>query len=177
MPNTVPQTTTIKELNKKFEIADKSSYANYSFMFGATNSNLDEIKKVNKNEVAALKIFLGSSTGDMLVDDQKILKDIFLSTDLIIVVHSEDEQIINENLKKYRTKYNSNIPFDCHSKIRSAEACLKSTKKIIKLAKETNARLHVFHLSTKAESLLFQNDIPLKEKKNNLRSLCSPLMV
>ena len=147
MPNTVPQTTTIKELNKKFEIADKSSYANYSFMFGATNSNLD------------------SSTGDMLVDDQQILRDIFLNTDLIIVVHSEDEQIINENLKKYRTKYNSNIPFDCHSKIRSAEACLKSTKKIIKLAKETNARLHVFHLSTKAESLLFQNDIPLKEKK------------
>tara|TARA_B100001059_G_scaffold58081_1_gene53386 strand:+ start:765 stop:2102 length:1338 start_codon:yes stop_codon:yes gene_type:complete len=165
MPNTVPQTTTISELNKKFEIADKSSYANYSFMFGATNSNLDEIKKVNKNEVAALKIFLGSSTGDMLVDDQQILKDIFLSTDLIIVVHSEDEQIINENLKKYKTKYNSNIPFDCHSKIRSEEACLKSTKKIIKLAKETNARLHVFHLSTKAESLLFQNDIPLKEKK------------
>ncbi len=165
MPNTIPQTTTINELNKKFEIADKSSYANYSFMFGATNSNLDEIKKVNKNEVAALKIFLGSSTGDMLVDDQQILKDIFLSTDLIIVVHSEDEQIINENLKNFKTKYNSNIPFDCHSKIRSEEACLKSTKKIIKLAKETNARLHVFHLSTKAESLLFQNDIPLKKKK------------
>jgi dihydroorotase len=165
MPNTIPQTTTINELNKKFEIAHKSSYANYSFMFGATNSNLDEIKKINKNEVAALKIFLGSSTGDMLVDNQQILRDIFLSTDLIIVVHSEDEQIINENLKKYKIKYNSNIPFDCHSKIRSEEACLKSTKKIIKLAKETNARLHVFHLSTKLESLLFQNDIPLKEKK------------
>jgi len=165
MPNTVPQTTTIDQLNKKFEIADKSSYANYSFMFGATNSNLDEIKKVNKNEVAALKIFLGSSTGDMLVDDQEILREIFLNTDLIIVVHSEDEQIINQNLEKYKLKYNSNIPFDCHSKIRSEEACLKSTKKIIKLAKETNARLHVFHLSTKNESLLFQNDIPLKEKK------------
>ena len=165
MPNTVPQTTTIKELNKKFEIADKSSYANYSFMFGATNSNLDEIKKVNKNEVAALKIFLGSSTGDMLVDDQQILRDIFSTTNLIIVVHSEDEQIIKENLKKYKTKYNSNIPFECHSKIRSEEACLKSTKKIIELAKETNARLHVFHLSTKVESLLFQNDIPLEEKK------------
>jgi dihydroorotase len=122
-------------------------------------------QKINKNEVAALKIFLGSSTGDMLVDNQQILRDIFLSTDLIIVVHSEDEQIINENLKKYKIKYNSNIPFDCHSKIRSEEACLKSTKKIIKLAKETNARLHVFHLSTKLESLLFQNDIPLKEKK------------
>lgn len=165
MPNTVPQTTTINELNKKFEIADKSSYANYSFMFGATNSNLDEIKKVNKNEVAALKIFLGSSTGDMLVDDQQILRDIFSTTDLIIVVHSEDEQIIKENLKKYKTKYNSNIPFECHSKIRCEEACLKSTKKIIELAKETNARLHVFHLSTKVESLLFQNDIPLEEKK------------
>jgi len=165
MPNTIPQTTTINELNKKFEIAHKSSYAKYSFMFGATNSNLDEIKKINKNEVAALKIFLGSSTGDMLVDNQQILRDIFLSTDLIIVVHSEDEQIINENLKKYKIKYNSNIPFECHSKIRSEEACLKSTKKIIKLAKETNARLHVFHLSTKLESLLFQNDIPLKEKK------------
>ncbi len=165
MPNTVPQTTTINELNKKFEIADKSSYANYSFMFGATNSNLDEIKKVNKNEVAALKIFLGSSTGDMLVDDQQILRDIFSTTNLIIVVHSEDEQIIKENLKKYKTKYNSNIPFECHSKIRSEEACLKSTKKIIELAKETNARLHVFHLSTKVESLLFQNDIPLEEKK------------
>ena len=165
MPNTVPQTTTINELNKKFEIADKSSYANYSFMFGATNSNLDEIKKVNKNEVAALKIFLGSSTGDMLVDDQQILRDIFSTTDLIIVVHSEDEQIIKENLEKYKTKYNSNIPFECHSKIRSEEACLKSTKKIIELAKETNARLHVFHLSTKVESLLFQNDIPLEEKK------------
>jgi len=165
MPNTVPQTTTINELNKKFEIADKSSYANYSFMFGATNSNLDEIKKVNKNEVAALKIFLGSSTGDMLVDDQQILRDIFSTTNLIIVVHSEDEQIIKENLKKYKTKYNSNIPFEYHSKIRSEEACLKSTKKIIELAKETNARLHVFHLSTKVESLLFQNDIPLEEKK------------
>ena len=165
MPNTVPQTTTINELNKKFEIANKSSYANYSFMFGATNSNLDEIKKVNKSEVAALKIFLGSSTGDMLVDDQQILRDIFSTTDLIIVVHSEDEQIIKENLKKYKTKYNSNIPFECHSKIRSEEACLKSTKKIIELAKETNARLHVFHLSTKVESLLFQNDIPLEEKK------------
>ena len=165
MPNTVPQTTTINELNKKFEIADKSSYANYSFMFGATNSNLDEIKKVNKSEVAALKIFLGSSTGDMLVDDQQILRDIFSTTDLIIVVHSEDEQIIKENLKKYKTKYNSNIPFEYHSKIRSEEACLKSTKKIIELAKETNARLHVFHLSTKVESLLFQNDIPLEEKK------------
>ena len=165
MPNTVPQTTTLKELENKFEIASQSSYANYSFMFGATNSNLDEIKKLDKNEVAALKIFLGSSTGNMLVDDQDILREIFLSTDLIIVVHSEDEKIIKENLEKYKLKYGKNIPFECHPEIRSEEACLKSTKKIIQLAKETNARLHVFHLSTHSESLLFDNTVPLDEKK------------
>ena len=165
MPNTIPQTTTLKELENKFEIASQSSYANYSFMFGATNSNLDEIKKLDKNEVAALKIFLGSSTGNMLVDDQNILREIFLSTDLIIVVHSEDEKIIKENLEKYKLKYGKNIPFECHPEIRSEEACLKSTTKIIQLAKETNARLHVFHLSTYSESLLFDNSVPLKEKK------------
>ena len=165
MPNTVPQTTTLKELENKFEIASQSSYANYSFMFGATNSNLDEIKKLDKNEVAALKIFLGSSTGNMLVDDQDILREIFLSTDLIIVVHSEDEKIIKENLEKYKLKYGKNIPFECHPEIRSEEACLKSTTKIIQLAKETNARLHVFHLSTYSESLLFDNSVPLNEKK------------
>jgi dihydroorotase len=165
MPNTVPQTTTLKELENKFEIASQSSYANYSFMFGATNSNLDEIKKLDKSEVAALKIFLGSSTGNMLVDDKDILREIFLSTDLIIVVHSEDEKIVKENLEKYKLKYGKNIPFECHPEIRSEEACLKSTTKIIQLAKETNARLHVFHLSTYSESLLFDNSVPLNEKK------------
>ena len=165
MPNTLPQTTTIDELTNKFKIAENNSYANYSFMFGATNSNLEEIKKVNKNDVAALKIFLGSSTGNMLVDNIEVLKEIFLTTDLIIVVHSEDEEIINANLETYKSKFGSEIPFEFHSKIRSEEACLKSTKKIINLAKETNARLHVFHLSTKSESLLFQNNIPLKDKR------------
>ena len=165
MPNTVPQTTTLKELENKFEIASQSSYANYSFMFGATNSNLDEIKKLDKSEVAALKIFLGSSTGNMLVDDKDILREIFLSTDLIIVVHSEDEKIVKENIEKYKLKYGKNIPFECHPEIRSEEACLKSTTKIIQLAKETNARLHVFHLSTYSESLLFDNSVPLNEKK------------
>jgi dihydroorotase len=165
MPNTVPQTTTLKELENKFEIASQSSYVNYSFMFGATNSNLDEIKKLDKSEVAALKIFLGSSTGNMLVDDKDILREIFLSTDLIIVVHSEDEKIVKENLEKYKLKYGKNIPFECHPEIRSEEACLKSTTKIIQLAKETNARLHVFHLSTYSESLLFDNSVPLNEKK------------
>ena len=165
MPNTIPQTTTLLELNNKFKIAEKNSYANYSFMFGGTNNNLDEIKKIDSKKVAGLKLFLGSSTGNMLVDDEAVLKNIFLNTNLLISVHSEDEKIINENINKYKSKYGSNIPFELHPIIRSEEACLKSTKRIIKLAKETGARLHVFHLSTESESLLFENNIPLKEKK------------
>ena len=165
MPNTIPQTTTLKALEDKFELAKNNSYANYSFMFGGTNENIEEIKKLDKKKVAALKLFLGSSTGKMLVDDQKVLKEIFENTDLLIAVHSEDEKIINKNLTLFKSKFGDKIPFDCHSKIRSEEACLKSTKKIIALAKETGARLHVFHLSTKSESLLFDNKIPLKQKQ------------
>ncbi|MBT3443092.1 MAG: amidohydrolase family protein, partial [Flavobacteriaceae bacterium] len=156
MPNTNPQTTTIDELKNKFKIANNNSYANYSFMFGGTNDNLAEIKKIDSKKVAGLKLFLGSSTGNMLVDDETVLKEIFLNTDLLISVHSEDEKIINDNLREYKSKYGSNIPFDCHPKIRSEEACLRSTQRILKLAKETGARLHVFHLSTKSESLLFE---------------------
>ena len=165
MPNTIPQTTTINELENKFELARNNSYANYSFMFGGTNDNLEEIKKLDKKKIPALKLFLGSSTGNMLVDDEKILKEIFLNTDLLIAVHSEDEKIINKNLNDFKLKFGNQIPFDSHPKIRSEEACLKSTKKIIELAKETGARLHVFHLSTKSESLLFDNKTPLNKKK------------
>ena len=165
MPNTLPQTTTLKELNKKFDLAKKNSFANYSFMFGGTNTNIEEIKKLDNKRVAALKLFLGSSTGNMLVDNQKVLKEIFESTNLLIAVHSEDEKIINNNLNAFKLKYGNDIPFECHPEIRSEEACLKSTKKIIALAKKTNARLHVFHLSTKSESLLFDNSVKLKDKK------------
>ena len=165
MPNTIPQTTTLLELNNKFKIAERNSYANYSFMFGGTNENIEEIKNIDSKKVAGLKLFLGSSTGNMLVDDEAVLKNIFLNTDLLISVHSEDENIINENINKFKSKYGSNIPFELHPIIRSEEACLKSTKRIIKLAKETGARLHVFHLSTDSESLLFENNIPLKDKK------------
>lgn len=165
MPNTIPQTTTLKDLENKFELAKNNSFANYSFMFGGTNENIEEIKKLDKKNVPALKLFLGSSTGNMLVDDQKVLKEIFENTNILIAVHSEDEKIINNNLSKFKSKYGDNIPFDCHPKIRSEEACLESTKKIIALAKQTGARLHVFHLSTKSESLLFDNNIPLKQKK------------
>ena len=165
MPNTIPQTTTINHLDNKFEIAKNNSYANYSFMFGGTNDNIEEIKKLDTKNVAALKLFLGSSTGNMLVDDQNVLKEIFEETDLLIAVHSEYEKIINKNLNHYKSKYGNDIPFKYHPKIRSEEACFESTIKIIKLAKQTGARLHVFHLSTKSESLLFRNDISLKDKK------------
>ena len=160
MPNTIPQTTTLLELNNKFKIAERNSHANYSFMFGGTNENIEEIKNIDSKKVAGLKLFLGSSTGNMLVDEESVLKNIFLNTDLLISVHSEDE-----NINKYKSKYGSNIPFELHPIIRSEKACLKSTKRIIKLAKETGARLHVFHLSTESESLLFENNIPLKDKK------------
>ncbi len=165
MPNTLPNTTTIKELERKFEIAEKKSYANFSFMFGGTNDNLEEIKKLDKNKVAALKLFLGSSTGNMLVDNEKILEDIFKNSNLLIAVHSEDEKIIRQNLDSYIKQYGEDIPVDFHPKIRSEESCLKSTKKIIELAKRTGARLHVFHLSTKSETKLFNNKIPLDQKR------------
>lgn len=165
MPNTNPQTTTIEELNKKFEIASKTSYANYSFMFGGTNDNLKEILKVNPKEVAALKLFLGSSTGNMLVDDSKVLEEIFSKTNLLIAVHCEDETTIKTNLEKFKQEFADDIPVKYHPIIRSEEACYLSSSKAIELAKKTGARLHVFHLSTGKETELFTNKIPLKDKK------------
>ncbi len=165
MPNTNPQTTTIKKLNEKFEIAKNTSYANYSFMFGGTNDNLNEILKVDATKVAALKLFLGSSTGNMLVDNPKVLEKIFSSTDLLIAVHCEDEETIKKNTEKYIAKYGENIPMQYHPIIRSEEACYLSSSKAIELAKKTGARLHVFHLSTGKETELFTNTIPLAEKK------------
>lgn len=165
MPNTIPQATTIEELEKKFEIASKDSYANYSFMFGATNDNIDEILKVDSKNVAALKIFLGSSTGNMLVDNSEVLEEIFSKTNLLIAAHCEDENTIQKNLKKYIKKYGDDIPMKYHPIIRSGEACYLSSSKAIKLAKKTGARLHVFHLSTALETNLFSNRLPLEKKK------------
>nr|WP_179315974.1 dihydroorotase [Winogradskyella undariae] len=165
MPNTNPQTTTIEKLEEKFAIAAKSSYANYSFMFGGTNDNLDEILKVDPKTVAGLKLFLGSSTGNMLVDDPKVIEKIFSSTDMVISVHCEDEATIKENLAKYEAQYGDDIPMELHPVIRSEEACYISSSKAIELAKKTGARLHVFHLSTGKETKLFSNKIPLKDKK------------
>lgn len=165
MPNTVPQTTTIDKLEEKFEIAANSSYANYSFMFGGTNTNLEEILKVDTKNVAGLKLFLGSSTGDMLVDNTEVLEKIFKSTDLLISVHCEDEATIKRNLNEYLETYGNDIPMECHPKIRSEEACFLSSSKAIELAKKTGARLHIFHVSTAKETKLFTNKIPLKDKK------------
>ena len=165
MPNTNPQTTTIEELDKKFDIAKNSSYVNYSFMFGGTNDNLEEILKVDPKKVAALKLFLGSSTGNMLVDNEAVLEKIFSSTDLLIAVHCEDEATIKKNTEEYVKEYGDDIPLKFHPIIRSEEACYLSSSRAIKLAKKTGARLHVFHLSTGKETELFSNKKPLEEKK------------
>ena len=165
MPNTNPQSTTIEKLEEKFEIAAKTSYANYSFMFGGTNDNLEEILKVDPKKVAALKLFLGSSTGNMLVDDPKVLENIFSKTNLLIAVHCEDEATIKKNTEIYKERFGDDIPVKYHPIIRSEEACYLSSSKAIELAKKTGARLHVFHLSTGKETELFTNKIPLKDKK------------
>ena len=165
MPNTVPQATTIDLLEDKFSIASESSFANYSFMFGGTNDNLEEILKVDPKTVAGLKLFLGSSTGNMLVDNPEVLKEIFSSTPLLISVHCEDEETIRTNLAAHIEKYGDDIPVELHPIIRSEEACYLSSSKAIELAKETGARLHVFHLSTAKEMELFDEKIPLKDKK------------
>lgn len=165
MPNTNPQSTTIELLEEKFKIASENSVANYSFMFGGTNDNLEEILKVNPKTVAGLKLFLGSSTGNMLVDNEEVLEKIFSSTPLLISVHCEDEETIKNNLAKYKEEYGDDIPMKFHHLIRSEEACYISSSKAIELAKKTGARLHVFHLSTAKEMKLFTNKIPLEEKK------------
>ena len=165
MPNTVPQATTVELLEQKFKRASETSWANYSFMFGGTNDNLEEIMKVDPQKVAGLKLFLGSSTGNMLVDDPEVLEEIFSKTNLLISAHCEDEATIRTNLEKFKTEYGDDIPIASHPVIRSEEACYLSSSRAIELAKKTGARLHVFHLSTEKETHLFDNSIPLSEKK------------
>lgn len=164
-PNTVPNAVTQELLAQKYEIASKSSFANYSFMMGATNDNLEEVLKTNPRNVAGIKIFLGSSTGNMLVDNEAVLEKIFSSTPLLIAVHCEDEATIKNNLANYKAQYGDDIPVTAHHLIRSEEACYLSSSKAIALARKTGARLHVFHLSTAKEMELFTNEIPLKDKK------------
>ena len=165
MPNTIPQATTQKLLQNKFDLAAQSSFANYSFMFGGTNNNLDELLQTDPKTVAGIKLFLGSSTGNMLVDNLEVLEKIFSSTKLIISVHCEDEDTIKKNTKHFKEVYGDHIPIELHPVIRSEKACYLSSSKAIALAKKTGARLHVFHLSTAKETSLFRNDIPLEQKQ------------
>ncbi len=164
-PNTVPNAVTQELLEQKYKRAAETSYANYSFMMGGTNDNLEEVLKTDPGNVAGVKLFLGSSTGNMLVDDQETLEKIFSSTKMLIAVHCEDETTIQKNLATYKETYGDAIPMDKHHLIRSVEACYKSSSKAIELAKKTGARLHVFHLSTAQEMELFTNKIPLEEKQ------------
>lgn len=164
-PNTVPNAVTQELLADKYELARQESFANYGFMMGGTNDNLEEVLKTNPRNVPGIKLFLGSSTGNMLVDNPETLENIFSNTKMLIAVHCEDEATIRANTQKYFDEYGEDIPVKFHHLIRSEEACYKSSSKAIELAKKTGARLHVFHLSTAIETGLFRNDIPLKDKK------------
>ena len=163
-PNTVPNAVTQQLLEEKYKIAAEKSLANYSFMMGGTNDNLEEVLKTNPRNVAGIKLFLGSSTGNMLVDNPETLENIFSKTKMLIAVHCEDEATIRANTEKYRKEFGDDIPMKFHHLIRSEEACYISSSKAVELAEKTGARLHVFHVSTAKETELFRNDIPLKDK-------------
>lgn len=164
-PNTVPNAVTQELLQQKYDIASQKSYANYGFMMGGTNDNLEEILKTNPRNVPGIKLFLGSSTGNMLVDNPETLENIFSKTPMLIAVHCEDETTIRNNTETYKKQYGEDIPVKYHHLIRSEEACYISSSKAVELAQKTGARLHIFHLSTAKETELFRNDIPLIQKK------------
>lgn len=165
MPNTVPNTLTQQLLEEKYAIATKNAVANYSFFMGASNNNLDEVLKTNPNKVCGIKIFMGSSTGNMLVDKKEVLEKIFKDCKMLIATHCEDEATIIANTKKYKEQYGENIPIGLHPKIRSEEACYISSSFAVELAKKHNTRLHILHISTAKELALFDNKLPLKEKR------------
>ena len=164
MPNTNPQSLTQELLEKKFARAAQVSAANYSFFMGASNDNLEEVLKTDPKTVAAVKIFMGSSTGNMLVDNKEVLEQIFSTSKMLIAVHCEDEETILENTENFKALYGEDVPIQMHPLIRSDEACYKSSSMAIELAKKHGTRLHVFHLSTEMEMDLFDNTIPLKDK-------------
>ncbi len=165
MPNTVPNALTIELLEDKYRIAAKNSQVNYSFYLGASNDNLDEIKKMDRSSICGVKIFMGSSTGDMLVDKERALNGIFREAGTIITTHCEKEEIIRENTQKAIEIYGDDIPIEEHPIIRSREACYASSSQAIELARKNNSDLHILHISTKEELDLFDNTVPLEEKK------------
>ncbi|WP_053405909.1 dihydroorotase [Persicobacter sp. CCB-QB2] len=165
MPNTVPQAVTQELLEDKYKRAEEVSLANYSFFMGATNDNLEEVLKTNPKNVCGIKAFMGSSTGNMLVDDEATLEGLFSKVPMLIATHCEDEATIRANTEAYKEKYGEEVPIACHPEIRSAEACYKSSSMAVKLAKKHNTRLHILHISTAKELELFENQTPLTEKR------------
>jgi len=165
MPNTVPNTLTQELLAQKYEIGSRNSLANYSFFMGASNDNIDEVLKTDIHNVCGIKVFMGSSTGNMLVDNPKTLENIFSHSPMLVATHCEDEATIQSNLNHYKQLLGDNITIKFHPKIRSAEACYLSSSMAVELAKKHNTRLHILHISTERETHLFRNDIPLKDKR------------
>ena len=165
MPNTVPNTLTQKLLQDKYDIGQDSSLANYSFFMGAANDNIDEVLKTNPRDVCGVKVFMGSSTGNMLVDNETALENIFRNSPTLIATHCEDEATIKANIAAYKEKYGDDITIGMHPLIRSAEACYLSSSKAVELAKKNNTRLHILHISTGRETALFDNTIPLEQKR------------
>jgi dihydroorotase len=165
MPNTNPQTVTIDLLNQKYRTGAENSLTNYSFYIGATNTNLDEVMKADPSEVCGIKLFMGSSTGNMLVDNEESLRNLFSKAVLPITAHCEDELTIRKNSEIYRQKYGEDVPVQMHPLIRSREACLITSSQAVALAREYNTKLHILHISTADELNLFSNKLPLSEKR------------
>ena len=165
MPNVKPATLTQELLQQKYDIGAEKSLANYSFFMGASNDNLEEALKTDPKTVCGLKIFMGSSTGNMLVDDREVLEKLFSQVKMLIATHCEDEATVRANTAIYKEKYGEDIPVEMHPVIRNVEACYKSSSLAIELAKKYNTRLHILHISTKDELDLFRNDIPLEQKR------------
>jgi dihydroorotase len=165
MPNTVPNTLTQELLEQKYEIASRNSLANYSFYMGASNDNIDEVLKTDIKNVCGVKVFMGSSTGNMLVDDPRALENIFSKSPMLVATHCEDEATIKSNLAHYKQLLGENIPVKLHPKIRSEKACYLSSSMAVEMAKKYNTRLHILHISTAKETHLFDNKMPLKDKR------------
>ena len=165
MPNTLPNTLTQDLLEDKYNIASQNSIANYSFFMGASNDNIEEVLKTNERNVCGVKIFMGSSTGNMLVDNETTLTNLFTRVPpILIATHCEDEVTIQNNIKIFREKYGEDVPVECHPLIRNVEACYKSSSMAVNLAKKHNTRLHILHISTEKEISLFENNLPLEQK-------------
>ena len=174
MPNTNPQTTTLEALEDKFKDAANKSIVNYSFYFGATNNNADDLAKLDKTQVCGVKLFMGSSTGNMLVDQMETLKNIFANAGTLIATHCEDQHIISANTAIYKEKYGDDPDVKYHPAIRNEEACYESSALAVKLAKETGARLHIMHISTAKELTLLENK-PIEEKNITAEACVSHL--